>query len=65
MIGTAADKFSPDTFVDRAQLAVCLVRTFDLNYDYLKLKKHLSPLIIMMMWKITCGIVSPQLLQAI
>jgi hypothetical protein len=43
MIGTAADKFSPDAFVDRAQLAVCLVRTFDLNYDYLKLKKAPVP----------------------
>ena len=43
MIGTAANKFSPDTFVDQAQLAVCLVRTFDLNYDYLKLKEAPVP----------------------
>lgn len=33
MLGTADDKFSPDEFVSRAQLAVCLVRTFNLNYD--------------------------------
>ncbi|MDD2554444.1 MAG: S-layer homology domain-containing protein, partial [Desulfotomaculaceae bacterium] len=31
MLGTGDNKFSPDDIVDRAQLAVCLVRTFDLN----------------------------------
>ncbi|MDD4236933.1 MAG: S-layer homology domain-containing protein [Desulfotomaculaceae bacterium] len=39
MLGTGDNKFNPDDIVDRAQLAVCLVRTFDLNYDYLKLIK--------------------------
>ena len=37
MLGTGDNKFSPDAIVDRAQLAVCLVRTFDLNYDDLQL----------------------------
>ncbi|TEB10777.1 S-layer homology domain-containing protein [Pelotomaculum propionicicum] len=43
MIGTASNKFSPDEFVDRAQLAVCLVKTFDLNYDDLKFVKAPVP----------------------
>lgn len=43
MIGTAPGKFSPDEFVDRAQLAVCLVRTFDLNLDGLNFVKAPAP----------------------
>jgi Tol biopolymer transport system component len=43
MIGTAANKFSPEAFVDRAQLAVCLVKTFDLNLDGLELVKEPVP----------------------
>ncbi|MDD4170114.1 MAG: S-layer homology domain-containing protein [Prolixibacteraceae bacterium] len=39
MIGTAADIFSPDEYVDKAQLAVCLVRVFDLNYDNIAFAK--------------------------
>ena len=49
MLGTADNKFSPDDIVNRAQLAVCLVRTFDLNNHDLQL---LSPLTCMMMLKI-------------
>lgn len=37
MLGTADNKFSPDDIVNRAQLAVCLVRTFDLNNHDLQL----------------------------
>lgn len=43
MIGTAAGKFSPEAFVDRAQLVVCLVRTFDLNLDGLEFVKEPVP----------------------
>lgn len=43
MLGTANNKFSPDEIVDRAQLAVCLVRTFDLNYDDLRFIKEPVP----------------------
>lgn len=43
MLGTADNRFSPDGFVDRAQLAVCLVRTFDLNYNDLKFIKEPVP----------------------
>ena len=43
MLGTADNKFSPDRFVDRSQLAVCLVRTFDLNYDDLRFIKEPFP----------------------
>ncbi len=43
MVGTAENKFSPDTLVDRAQLAACLVRTFGLNIDDLKFVKKPEP----------------------
>lgn len=43
MAGTAGNKFSPDEFVDRAQLALCLVKTFGLNYDDLKFAKAPVP----------------------
>lgn len=43
MIGTAANKFSPEDFVERAQLAVCLIRTFDLSFDDLELEKTPVP----------------------
>ncbi|HBC92182.1 MAG TPA: hypothetical protein DCZ10_04555 [Pelotomaculum sp.] len=43
MIGTADNKFSPDEIVDRAQLAVCLVKTFNLNYDDLDFVKAPVP----------------------
>jgi len=43
MFGTGDNKFSPDTIVDRAQLAVCLVRTFDLNCDDLQFVKEPAP----------------------
>jgi len=43
MVGTAPGKFSPDEFVDRAQLAVCLVRTFDLNLEDLNFVKAPAP----------------------
>ncbi|ATW25095.1 S-layer homology domain-containing protein [Candidatus Formimonas warabiya] len=43
MRGTSVNKFSPDEFVDRAQLAVCLVKTFNLNYDDLKFIKAPVP----------------------
>ncbi|MDF9408393.1 MAG: translocation protein TolB [Pelotomaculum sp. PtaB.Bin013] len=43
MIGTGGNKFNPDEFVDRAQLAVCLIKTFDLNYDDLKFIKAPVP----------------------
>ena len=43
MIGTASDKFSPDEYVNRAQLAVCLVKTFGLNYDDLRFIKKPMP----------------------
>ncbi|OPY57658.1 MAG: translocation protein TolB [Pelotomaculum sp. PtaU1.Bin035] len=43
MVGTGNNKFSPDEFVDRAQLAVCLVKTFDLNLDDLQFIKEPVP----------------------
>ncbi|OPX86365.1 MAG: Endo-1,4-beta-xylanase A precursor [Pelotomaculum sp. PtaB.Bin104] len=43
MIGTAANIFSPGEYVDKAQLAVCLVRTFDLNYDHIHFIKEPLP----------------------
>ncbi|MGI6493181.1 MAG: S-layer homology domain-containing protein [Pelotomaculum sp.] len=43
MLGTSDNKFNPDGIVNRAQLAVCLVRTFDLGYDYNKLIKAPVP----------------------
>ncbi|MCG9968943.1 S-layer homology domain-containing protein [Pelotomaculum terephthalicicum JT] len=43
MLGTGDNKFSPDEFVDRAQLAVCLVKTFDLNIDDLQFIKAPVP----------------------
>lgn len=43
MIGTAANVFSPDEYVDKAQLAVCLVRTFDLGYDHIQFTRPPIP----------------------
>ncbi|MDD3653148.1 MAG: S-layer homology domain-containing protein [Desulfotomaculaceae bacterium] len=43
MIGTAANVFSPDEYVNKAQLAVCLVRTFDLGYDHIQFTRPPVP----------------------
>jgi hypothetical protein len=43
MLGTGDNKFNPDDIVDRAQLAVCLVRTFDLDINDLQFVKEPVP----------------------
>jgi hypothetical protein len=43
MLGTVDNKFNPDDIVDRAQLAVCLVRTFDLDINDLQFVKEPVP----------------------
>lgn len=43
MIGTAENQFAPEQLVSRAQLALCLVRTFGLNYDHLQFIKEPLP----------------------
>ncbi|GBF32056.1 hypothetical signaling protein [Desulfocucumis palustris] len=43
MAGVANNKFNPDEYVTRAQLAVCLVKTFGLNYDNLNFVKKPVP----------------------
>lgn len=43
MMGTANNQFSPGQYVTRAQLAVCLVKTFGLNYNHLQFIKEPVP----------------------
>lgn len=43
MIGTDSSHFAPDQLVTRAQLALCLVRTFGLNYEHLQFIKEPLP----------------------
>lgn len=43
MKGTAKDIFAPNKEISRAELAVCLDRIFDLNYDNLRFIKEPSP----------------------
>ncbi|KAF1085451.1 Endo-1,4-beta-xylanase A precursor [Sporotomaculum syntrophicum] len=43
MKGIAKDKYAPNQLVTRAEVAVCLDRIFDLNYDHLKFIKEPSP----------------------
>ena len=43
MKGIAKDKYAPNQAVTRAEVAVCLDRIFDLNYDHLGFIKKPSP----------------------